>query len=79
MEFNNLRNKQEYITYCLERTPDINHIDELVPADIYMACKKLGLPCSNLVSIIYNNGVVSYENIIAKATVIYKSTQIRKY
>jgi len=72
MQFNDLQTKGDYIIYCLNNYGDILDIDSAIPIDITRVCKELPIPTSNLCTIYYEDGMVAYENIIAKATIAYK-------
>jgi len=72
MRFKDLETKDEHITYCLNNDKDIKKIDSTIPIEIYRCCKNCGILTSNLVTVHYTNGTVTYEDILALALVVHK-------
>ena len=76
MKFTELHTKNDYINYCLDHYTDILDIDPAIPVEINRACKELPTPSSNLCTIYYEDGIPTYENIVAKATIAYQRKQV---
>lgn len=70
MQFEKLKNNDDFINYCLEKDTEIVSIDTTIPIEIYRDCKASGMCTSHLVSIHYKESMC-IENIIAKATILY--------
>ena len=75
MIFNELETKGDYINYCLQNCDDIEDIDIVIPNDVYRSCKEIGVATSNLVTVYYMNGTITYENIVALCLINYKRIQ----
>ena len=75
MIFDELETKGDYINYCLQNCDDIKDIDTSIPNDAYRSCKEIGIATSNIVTVYYMNGLVTYENIVALCLINYKRIQ----
>ena len=72
MIFDELETKGDFINYCLQNCDDIKDIDSSMPNNVYRSCKEIGVATSNLVTVYYMNGTITYENIVALCLINYK-------